>query len=141
MSTPINTGPANTGEAAIMRSLLGRVRGLGSAKSGTGHWWAQRLTAVALVPLAVWFVIGVIAHEGASRAGIAHWMSGPVTATLMLALIACLFQHMQLGLQVVIEDYVHGETRRLATLLAMKAATALLAILAAISVLKMALTG
>ena len=128
-------------EAAIMRSMLGRARGLGSAKSGSGHWWAQRLTAIALVPLAVWFVIGVIAHAGASRAGIVHWMSGPLTATLTLALIACLFQHMQLGLQVVIEDYVHSETRRLVTLLAMKGATALLAILAAISVLKMALAG
>ena len=128
-------------EAAIMRSLLGRVRGLGSAKAGTAHWWAQRLTAMALVPLGIWFVIGVIAHDASSRAGIVEWMSGPVTATLMLALIASLFHHMQLGLQVVIEDYVHGETRRLATLLAMKAATALLAILAALSVLKMALSG
>lgn len=135
------SAPMQGDGTTIMRSLLGRARGLGSAKSGTGHWWAQRLTAVALVPLAVWFVIGVIAHAAATRAGIAHWMSGPVTATLMLALIACLFQHMQLGLQVVIEDYVHGEKCRLAMLLAMKAAVALLAILATISVLKMALTG
>jgi succinate dehydrogenase / fumarate reductase membrane anchor subunit len=133
--------PTNAPDAAIMRSLLGRARGLGSAKSGLRHWWMQRLTAIALVPLGVWFVIGVIAHAGASRAGIAHWMAGPVTATLMLALIVCMFQHMQLGLQVVIEDYVHGETRRLASLVAMKAATALLAILAAISVLKLALSG
>jgi succinate dehydrogenase / fumarate reductase membrane anchor subunit len=140
MSTPTGT-PTSTPDAAIMRSLLGRARGLGSAKSGTRHWWVQRLTAIALVPLGVWFVIGVIAHAGASRAGIAHWMAGPVTAALMLALIACMFQHMQLGLQVVIEDYVHGETRRLASLVAMKAATALLAILAAISLLKLALSG
>jgi succinate dehydrogenase / fumarate reductase membrane anchor subunit len=133
--------PASTPDTAIMRSLLGRARGLGSAKSGLRHWWMQRLTAIALVPLGVWFVIGVIAHAGASRAGIAHWMAGPVTATLMLALIACMFQHMQLGLQVVIEDYVHGDTRRLAALVAMKAASALLAILATISVLKLALSG
>jgi succinate dehydrogenase / fumarate reductase, membrane anchor subunit len=135
------SAPTHAGGTTIMRSLLGRARGLGSAKSGTAHWWAQRLTAVALVPLGVWFVIGIIAHAGATRAGIAHWMARPVTATLMLALIACLFQHMQLGLQVVIEDYVHAEKCRLATLLAMKAATAFLAILAAISVLKMALAG
>lgn len=141
MSTPVGNGQAGNGQAVIMRSLLGRARGLGAAKAGSGHWWSQRLTATALVPLAVWFVIGVIAHAGASRAGIAHWMAGPVTATLMLALIACMFQHMQLGLQVVIEDYVHGESRRLAALLAMKAGTLLLAILAAISVLKMALAG
>ena len=135
------SNPTHSQQAAIMRSMLGRARGLGSAKSGTGHWWGQRLTAIALVPLGVWFVIGAIAHAGASRAGIAQWIGGPVTATLMLALIACMFQHMQLGLQVVIEDYVLSESCRVATLLAMKAATALLAILAAVSVLKMALAG
>ncbi len=141
MSTQAGNQPAGGHEAAIMRSMLGRARGLGSARSGSAHWWAQRLTAIALVPLAVWFVIGVIAHAGASRAGIVQWVSGPLTATLMLALVGCLFQHMQLGLQVVIEDYVHNESRRMAALLAMKAATVLLAILAAISVLKMALAG
>jgi succinate dehydrogenase / fumarate reductase membrane anchor subunit len=133
--------PTNPRAAAIMRSLLGRARGLGAARSGSGHWWTQRLTAVALVPLAVWFVISIIVHLGASRAEIAHWLAGPVAATMMLALILCLFQHMQLGLQVVIEDYVHDEARRLATLMAMKAISALLAILAVVSVLKMALTG
>ncbi len=133
--------PANTREATIRRSLLGQMRGLGSARSGTGHWWMQRLTSIALVPLAIWFVIGAIAHAGAGRAEIVHWISGPVTATLMLALIACMFEHMQLGLQVVIEDYVHGEACRVATLLVMKAGAALLAILAAISVLKMAIAG
>lgn len=133
MSTP--------NEAAVLRSMLGRARGLGSAKSGPRHWWVQRVTAVALVPLAVWFIIGAIIHAGASRAGIVAWVHGPVTATLMLALIACLFEHMQLGLQVVIEDYIHRESCRIATLMVVKAIVVLVAILAAISVLKMALVG
>lgn len=135
----MSTGSSH--EAAIMRSMLGRARGLGSAKSGLRHWWVQRATAVALVPLAVWFIINAIIHAGATRAGIVAWVHEPVTATLMLALIVCLFEHMQLGLQVVIEDYVHRESCRIATLLVVKAIVVLVAILAAISVLKMALVG
>ena len=126
-------------EMTAMRSALGRVRGLGSAKSGTGHWWAQRLTAIALVPLALWFTLALLAHLGAPHAAVAHWIGRPVNAVLLLALIVALFHHLQLGLQVVIEDYIHGEGARLAVLLSMRAAVALLFLTALIAILRMTL--
>src|SRR6185437_10637640 len=128
-------------EAAIMRSMLGRARGLGSAKSGTTHWWAQRATAMALVLLSVWFIFSALHLAGQPRAAVVAWASGPVTATLLLALVVATFHHMQLGLQVVIEDYVHADRPRLVVLLAMRAVVALLAISAVIAVLKLAFSG
>jgi succinate dehydrogenase / fumarate reductase, membrane anchor subunit len=125
----------------IMRSTLGQVRGLGSAKSGTAHWWAQRTTAVALVPLSLWFVLAIYRLAGGSAANVAHWAANPVNATLLLALILVTCHHMSLGLQVVIEDYIHSDKTRLAAVLAMKGAVALLAIAAILSVLKLAVTG
>ena len=125
----------------IMRSMLGRARGLGAAKSGTAHWWAQRVTAMALVPLALWFLANLISLISAPRAAVAAWASGPITATLLLAMVATLFHHMHLGVQVVIEDYIHAERPRLAWLLAARGVIALLALAAAVSVLKLAFTG
>jgi succinate dehydrogenase / fumarate reductase, membrane anchor subunit len=126
-------------EIAIMRSELGRARGLGAAKSGLHHWWAQRLTAVALVPLSLWFVWSVLSLAGAPHAAVIDWMASPLRMAFLLALIAATFHHMQLGLQTVIEDYVHGEACRLASLLAMKAASVLLALAAVVSVLRLGL--
>jgi succinate dehydrogenase / fumarate reductase membrane anchor subunit len=123
---------------AIMRSMLGRARGLGAAKSGTAHWWAQRVTALALVPLSLWFIGAMVRLAGLSRAEVAHWAASPVTATLMVALILATFHHLHLGLQVVIEDYIHAEKPRLAWLLAMRAVVALLALASLISVLRLA---
>jgi succinate dehydrogenase / fumarate reductase membrane anchor subunit len=128
-------------QAVIMRSLLGRARGLGSAKSGTGHWWAQRVTAMALVLLSVWFIFSAMHLAGQPRAAVRAWASGPMTATFLLALVIATFHHMQLGLQVVIEDYVHAEQPRLIILLVMKAVVALLALSAVIAVLKLAFAG
>jgi len=124
--------------SAIMRSPLGRVRGLGSARSGTGLWWAQRLTAFALIPLSLWFICAVIRLAGLPRAAVQDWASSPLVATLLIALIAATFHHLQLGLQVVIEDYMDGRAK-LASLLVMKAAALLLALAAIISVLKLAI--
>ncbi|HWD58386.1 MAG TPA: succinate dehydrogenase, hydrophobic membrane anchor protein, partial [Stellaceae bacterium] len=76
-----------------MRSPLGRVLGLGSAKEGVEHWWRQRLTAIALVPLTVWFVVSVIGLVGADRAAIVAWMHSPMPAMLMILLIAATFYH------------------------------------------------
>ena len=128
-------------QIAIMRSMLGRARGLGAAKSGTHHWWSQRVTALALIPLALWFVISIFTLIGAPRAAVAAWASGPITATLLLATIAALFQHMHLGVQNVIEDYIRSEWQRMILLLATKGITVLLALAAAVAVLKLAFSG
>jgi succinate dehydrogenase / fumarate reductase membrane anchor subunit len=124
-----------------LRSPLGRVRGLGSAKTGTEHFWAQRVTAVALVPLTLWFVFLVISVAGDSHAFVSERMRSPVNVVLMITLIAATFHHMQLGLQVVIEDYIHGEGIKMASLMIMKGGSLLLAVAAAFAVLKVAFGG
>lgn len=88
-----------------LRHPIARVRGLGSAKEGTGHWVAQRITAVALMPLVVWFVIA--AFGLGAYADARSFLAQPLNAVLTAALVVCGFHHAQLGLQVVIEDYVH----------------------------------
>ena len=125
----------------VMRSQLGRVRGLGAAKHGTQAWWAERLTALALVPLTLWFVWSAFALAGHPRADVAHWAARPVNATLLLALVIATFYHMQLGLQAVIEDYIHREDQRLVLLLVNKAVAFLLGLASVIAVLKLAFTG
>ena len=93
----------------VMRSQLGRARGMGSAKSGTHHWWVERATAVALIPLTFWFVYAVIRLAGQPQPFVQHWVSHPVNTVLLLALVAMTFHHMQLGLQVVMEDYIENK--------------------------------
>jgi len=128
-----------TPQIDIMRSGLGRARGLGAAKAGVHHWLAQRATAIALVPLTLWFIYSVFGFAGASHAQLIAWMQSPLNLVLMLALIAATFHHMQLGLQTVIEDYIHTDRCRTVAMLLMKGATILLALTAAVSVLKMGL--
>jgi succinate dehydrogenase / fumarate reductase, membrane anchor subunit len=96
-----------------MRSPLGRAVGLGSAKEGVDHWWAQRITAVALVPLSLWFVSSVIGLVGADLELVQNWVSQPLPAILLILLLIATFYHASLGLQVVIEDYVHTELVKL----------------------------
>ena len=122
-----------------MRSPLGRAIGLGSAKEGVGHWWAQRVTAIALVPLAVWFVIVVITLVGADRAVFVDWVRHPVPAVLLILLLVTTFYHGALGLQVVIEDYVANETLRFGMLIVMRLASIVLAALGVFAVLKLSL--
>ena len=117
----------------------GRARGLGSAKQGTAHWWAQRLTAAALVPLTLWFVVSLIPLTGASHGRVVAWLADPVVAVLTVLLIGTVFHHGQLGLQVVIEDYVHTEWRKLAAIVLVKFAAAGLTAAAVFAVLKIAL--
>ena len=123
-----------------MRSPLGRVRGLGSAKDGTGHWWAQRLTALALIPLTIWFCVSVIAMTGADYPAVVAWIASPVVAGLLVLLIAAVFYHAVLGLQVVIEDYVHREMTKLALLLTVKALAIVLSLSGILSVLTLLFT-
>ena len=120
------------------RTPLGRVRGLGSAKGGTHHWWMQRLTAIALVPLTVWFILSLITLSGADHATAAEWLASPLPAVLMILLIVATFHHLQLGLQVIIEDYVHGEGMKLACIIGIKLASFALAVAAGFAVLKIA---
>lgn len=121
-----------------MRTPISRVRGLGSAKEGTHHWWMQRITAIALIPLGIWFVVSLICLAGADHATVSAWLAGPLTAVLMLLLIVATFHHLQLGIQVVIEDYVHGEAAKMACLIGLKLASFALGIAAAFAVLKVA---
>ncbi len=95
-----------------LRSALGRARGLGSAKEGLHHWWAQRLTALALIPLTVWFVASLIGLAGAGYDEFILWLENPVNATAMILFLAVALHHAQLGIQVVLEDYVSGHALR-----------------------------
>lgn len=103
-----------------MRSHLGRVRGLGSTNDGVGHWWLQRLTGIALVPLTLWFVFAAIGLAGADLAAFKAWLGTAANPVLMCLLIFTMFHHGQLGLQVVIEDYIHTETTKLVLLILTK---------------------
>ena len=123
------------------RTPLGRVRGLGSAKDGTAHWWAQRLTALALVPLSLWFVASLAANTGADHAAFAAWIASPAVAIVMLLVVLAGFHHAQLGLQVVIEDYVHTEWLKIASIVVVKLAAVALGVAAAFSILKLAFGG
>jgi succinate dehydrogenase / fumarate reductase membrane anchor subunit len=130
---------SKTPQVDIMRSPLRRARGLGSARAGAAHWWAQRLTAIALVPLTLWFLCGMVRMIGATRDDVVFWMAGPLPIVLMIVLVIATFHHLQLGLQVVIEDYVHNDALRVGSILLIRAVAVLLALSCIISVLKLGL--
>ncbi|MHB8404324.1 MAG: succinate dehydrogenase, hydrophobic membrane anchor protein [Gammaproteobacteria bacterium] len=123
------------------RTPLGRARGLGSAKRGTGHWLAQRITAVALIPLSLWFVISVMIYLRADYGTVLNWMHSPVVAVLLVLLVATLYYHAYLGLQTVIEDYVHDEWFKVSTLVVLKFICILLATAGIFAVLRVAFGG
>lgn len=124
-----------------MRSSLGRARGLGSAKEGTGAWLTERLTAVALVPLSVWLVGVIVAGVGADLATLKTWMAVPGNMAMAILLVVATFWHMALALGVVIEDYVHYKPAEVASLIAVKFACIALAVFAVVAVLKIGLGG
>ena len=117
------------------RTELARVRGLGPAKEGVRHWWMQRVSAIALVPLTLWFVIALVAHTGADYVAVRGWLGSPVTFGLMVLVIGATFYHAQLGLQVVIEDYIHHEGVKIGLVLLTKLASLVLALSAIIALL------
>ena len=121
-----------------MRSPLGRALGLGSAKEGVEHWWLQRITAVALVPLSLWFVIAVIRLVGADLDSVRDWVGNPLPAILLVLLLFATFYHASLGLQVVIEDYVHGELTKLGLVIIVRLACFAFAVAGIFAVVSMA---
>lgn len=123
-----------------MRSPLSRALGLGSAKEGVEQWWIERVTAVALVPLTIWFAASMIALAGSDHAAFIAWLRTPLAAILMVLLLIALFYHTALGLQVVIEDYVHSWAK-IPALIAMRLACFALAAAGILAVLLIAFRG
>lgn len=121
-----------------LKSPLGRVLGLGSAKDGTEHWWMQRVTAVALVPLSLWFVFSMLFAADFSYETQSTWLARPLNAVLMILLATTLLYHSRLGVQVVVEDYVHGATK-IVTLMISQFAHIALGVAAVFAVLKISL--
>ena len=122
-----------------MRTNLGRVRGLGSAKEGVHHWWMQRLTAIALVPLVLWFVASLAGLAGAGYTETVEWFGSPLVAIAMILMVVATLYHAALGVQVVIEDYVHHEGLKFFWLIAAKFIFLVFGIAAVFSLLKLAL--
>jgi succinate dehydrogenase / fumarate reductase membrane anchor subunit len=122
------------------RTPLARVRGLGSAKEGVGHWWAQRLTAIALIPLVVWFAISLVMLSGADVTTVRAWIGSPMVVVLLILTIGVGIHHGQLGLQVVLEDYTEGALR-VVLIVAMKFIAALFGLAAIVAVLRIGFGG
>ncbi|MBV9863114.1 MAG: succinate dehydrogenase, hydrophobic membrane anchor protein [Alphaproteobacteria bacterium] len=125
--------------SAPLRSPLGRAIGLGSAKEGVEHWWHLRITSIALVPLCLWFVGVLIGLAGADLDTFSAWLAHPVPAIVMALLLIATFYHTELGLQVVIEDYVHAEGLKLGLLIVMRLACIALAVAGLFAVLRIGL--
>jgi succinate dehydrogenase / fumarate reductase membrane anchor subunit len=119
---------------------MARAIGLGSAKEGVGAWWAERVSAVALLPLTLWFAASIIAHTGSDYATLVVWLRTPLAAILMTLLLIALFYHTALGLQVVIEDYVHSATK-FAAVIAARLGCCALATAGVVAILRIALSG
>jgi succinate dehydrogenase / fumarate reductase membrane anchor subunit len=124
-----------------LRSPLARARGLGSAKHGLQHWWAQRLTAVALVPLVVWFAVSLVMLSGADYGAARAWIGSPFAMVLLILTIGIGLHHAQLGMQVVIEDYVGGDGWKLALIVVVKFIAALFGLAAVVAILRIGFGG
>jgi len=122
------------------RSPLARAMGLGSAKGGIDHWWAQRVSAIALVPLTLWFIASIIAHTDSDYSAFIAWLKTPLVTILMILLLIALFYHTALSLQVVIEDYMHSELK-FAALVIMRLSCFGLAVTGIIATLRIAFSG
>jgi succinate dehydrogenase / fumarate reductase membrane anchor subunit len=124
-----------------MRTPLGRVRGLGTTNDGVKHWWMQRLTGIALVPLSLWFLYSSVQLSGASHAEFIAWVGAYGNPALLSMLIICIFQHGQLGLQVIIEDYIRSESIKMTLLIAIKFAAIIFATSAIFAILRLTIKG
>ena len=126
---------------ADMRTPLGKVRGLGSAKEGTDHFWKQRLTAVANVPLIVFLIWMVISLVGKEHADVVATLSNPIVSVLLMGVILSVCWHMKLGMQVVIEDYIHGEGMKIALIILNSFFCVSIGLVSAFAVLKLGFGG
>ena len=123
-----------------LRSPLGKVLGTGSAKEGVHHWWLQRLTSIALVPLTIWFVVSLLSLSSFEHVTVITWMAHSWTALLLILFILVATWHSQLGVRVVVEDYIHGGTKTL-TLVVLTFIHAVVAAAGIFAVLKVAFGG
>jgi len=128
-------GPSN------LRSPLARVLGQGSAKEGVHHWWVQRLTSVALVPLTVWFVVSVLSLPALDHATVTAWIGQIWTAVFLILLVLTAAWHSQLGVRVVVEDYVHGGGMKTLVLALVTFFHVVVAVAGVLAILKVALGG
>ena len=117
---------------------IGRFARLGFAKGALGHWWRQRLTAVCIIPLSVWFMASLVGQINSNYDEVVIWVSSPLVTILMLVLICGVFYHAKLGVQVVIEDYVHTEATKVGLLLFLNSAVTVGSLIGVLSVLKIA---
>lgn len=124
-----------------LRSPLGRALGHGSAKGGTAHWYAQRLTAVALVLLGLWFVVSLVSLGSGDYETVAGWLRSPINSALAVLLVLVTAYHAVLGLQVVAEDYVSGKNSRAGLIVLFKFVFAVAAVIGVLAVLRVALGG
>lgn len=124
-----------------LRSPIGRVLGLGAAKEGFSHWWLQRVTSVALVLLGLWFVYALLRMPTFQYEFVVAWIAMPLNAVLLLLLVGTVVYHSQLGVQVVVEDYVHHHGLKIATMMLLTFAHVAVAALAIFAVLRIAFGG
>jgi len=122
-----------------LRTPLQQVKGLGSAKEGAGHWWWQRLTAIILLPIGLWFVFSFLRLIGGDHQTVIAWLSSPWKAALVVLFLAAMFYHAKLGMQIVIEDYIHVEWLKMTCLIAMQFILLLFGVTAVLAVLRLAL--
>lgn len=122
-----------------LQSPLGRARGLGSAKSGSHHWWVQRMTALALIPLSAWLAVSAALLSSQPYDIVRHWLTSPITAVLLTLTAVNMFYHAWLGLQVVIEDYISRKSTRVGLMIVLQGAVTLCGALCVFAILKISL--
>ncbi|MCH7694825.1 MAG: succinate dehydrogenase, hydrophobic membrane anchor protein [Proteobacteria bacterium] len=119
-----------------LQTPLAKARGLGSAKQGTHHWWQQRLTAIALTPLSLWFIYSQLIIGSVDHASVTRWMSDTMNAVLLILFIVSLFHHAQLGIQVVIEDYIDSGWQKMSSIILIKFIALFAGLASVIAILK-----
>ena len=124
-----------------METPLGAVRGLGSAREGAEHWWHERLSSIAVLLLSIWLVVSLLRLPSLDYAIVAEWLSSTINASAMLLLVVSTFWHVKMGMQVIVEDYVHEEGNKIFLMLLLNFAVAVGTVIAIVAVFKLAAGG